>query len=93
IRRLNREELTSDDFAYLDKEEVRWEEVERLETGFYETGRKDGRKEGKEEGKEETALDMLKFGLDIKDVSKITGIPVSRLKDQIDQNGTDGNHK
>ncbi|MCP4219511.1 MAG: hypothetical protein GY765_33055, partial [bacterium] len=47
IRRLNREELTSDDFAYLDKEEVRWEEVERLETGFYETGRKDGRKEGK----------------------------------------------
>ncbi|MCP4217545.1 MAG: hypothetical protein GY765_23085, partial [bacterium] len=90
-RRLNREELTSDDFAYLDKEEVRWEEVERLETGFYETGRKDGRKEGKkegkEEGKEETALDMLKFGLDIKDVSKITGIPVSRLKEQIDQTG------
>ncbi len=92
MRRLNSEELTGDDFEYIEKEKELWEEVERLEVNMYQSGMKDGRRDGMKEGRkvgieegikegiEETATKMLTFGMSVEDVAKITGLPVDKLK-------------
>ncbi len=50
IRRLRRDKLTDEDFAYIADEKKTWEEVERMERGIYEDGKKDGEKLGIEKG-------------------------------------------
>jgi hypothetical protein len=57
IRRLNKSELTEEDYEYIENEAEMWREVERLERGYYEDGLRDGRlggiQEGRKEGREE----------------------------------------
>ncbi len=53
IRRLRRDGLTDEDFAYIEDEKKTWEEVERLERGIYEDGKKDGEKIGHQKGLED----------------------------------------
>ena len=53
IRRLNKSTLTEEDYEYIDNEDEMWEEVERLERGYYEDGRREGVYEGIEMGREE----------------------------------------
>ncbi|MCP4153774.1 MAG: hypothetical protein GY757_38970 [bacterium] len=89
MRRLNREDLTDDDFQYIEEEKELWEEVERLETNMYQSGVKDGKREGRKEGMEEgmekgmekAAAKMLTFGMPIEDVAKITGLSIDNLKE------------
>lgn len=50
IRRLNKSELTEDDYEYIESETEMWQEVERLERGYYEDGLRDGRLSGIKEG-------------------------------------------
>jgi hypothetical protein len=51
IRRLRRDDLTAEDFAYIEDEKKTREEIDRLERGIYEDGKKDGEKIGIEKGK------------------------------------------
>ena len=48
-------------------------------------GRKEGIKEGMEKGikqeKKETARNMIKFGMKIEDIAKITGLTVSEIEE------------
>ena len=52
---------------------------EGLEKGL-EQGLKKGKQEGREEGKQQTALAMLRDGLDIKKISKYTGLTPEKIK-------------
>jgi hypothetical protein len=85
IRRLRRDELTDEDFVYIEDEKKTWEEVERLERGIYEDGKKDGEKIGFEKGiekkGEEIALNMIKHGMDIDTITKLTGFSLEKLKE------------
>ena len=40
-----------------------------------------GREEGMEKGKKETARNMIKFGLGIEDVAKITGLTIREIEE------------
>lgn len=53
---------------------------EGIEEGKKE-GIKEGKKEGFEKGKTESALNMLNFGIKIEDASKITGIPIDKIRE------------
>jgi hypothetical protein len=89
IRRLRRDELTDEDFAYIADAKKIWEEVERLERGIYEDGKKDGEKIGIEKGEkigfekkgEEIALNMMKHGMDIESIVLITGLSHEKLEE------------
>jgi hypothetical protein len=62
IRRLRKDTLTDADFDYIADEKKAWEEVERLERGFYEDGIKDGKQEGIKEGIKEGIEKGIKEG-------------------------------
>ena len=53
IRRLEKDVLNQDDLDYIERERQAWEEVRRLERGFYEDGYEEGREVGREVGREE----------------------------------------
>jgi hypothetical protein len=72
-----------------------WKEIRMLKVFEYaeEVGRKEGRKEGKEEGKtkkaQEITIEMLKDGMNIKQIAKFTKLPeeeVLKLKKELDEN-------
>ena len=78
MRRLNKEKLTKEDIEYIADEREGWEEVARLEQGYYEDGRRDGREEGKEEIKQgqsanqhEIVRKMLNRGYNSNEISEI----------------------
>jgi len=50
IRRLNQTRLTDEDWQYIEHEQEMWAEVERLENGYYETGRHEGYHSGYQNG-------------------------------------------
>ena len=87
IRRLERDALSQDDIDYIERERQAWEEVRRLERGFYEDGYeegcekgfKDGREEGREEGREtrdrEIVLRNARKGRSIAEIADIVDIP------------------
>jgi len=89
IRRLRRDELTEEDFAYIEDEKRTWEEVDRLERGIYEDGKKDGEKLGIEKGEKlgiekgqaEIIISMIKHGMDIESIAKVTGLSHSKLEE------------
>jgi hypothetical protein len=83
IRRLRRDNLTDEDFAYIADAKKNWEEVERLERGIYEDGKKDGEKIGIEKGKSEIVLNMIKQGMTIESIIQITGLSHSRVEEII----------
>ncbi|MCP4702006.1 MAG: hypothetical protein GY862_34885, partial [Gammaproteobacteria bacterium] len=92
MRRLNKGELTKEDMEYIADEQEAWEEVARLERGYYEDGRREGREEGREEGKKEgreegqlankyeTARKMFSQGYDPDKIAGITELPVEEVK-------------
>jgi predicted transposase/invertase (TIGR01784 family) len=81
IRRLRRDELTEEDFVYIEDEKRTREEVGRLERGIYEDGKKDGEKIGIEKGQAEIVISMIKNGMDIEAIAKITGLSHSKLEE------------
>jgi len=78
MRRLRRVDLPQDDVTYIEEEKTFWEEVDRLENGIYQDGkktglkegRKKGRKKGREEGRQEGREEGEKIGIE-KGVEKI----------------------
>ncbi len=70
MKRINKKELTEDDFFYIENEKTIWEEVERFERQIYE----DGRKKGIKEGKEKIAKVMKNSGLPVEKISEITNL-------------------
>ena len=77
IKRINKKELTEDDFIYIENEKKIQEEVERFERQIYE----DGKKEGKEKTTKEIAKLMKNSGLSIEKISEITNLS----KEEIDE--------
>ncbi len=93
--------MTEEDFAYIEDEKRTWEEVDRLERGIYEDGKKDGEKIGIEKGAKighqkgledgekigiekgqtELVLNMIKSGMDIDSIAKVTGLSHSKLEE------------
>jgi hypothetical protein len=63
MMRLRKDNLTEDDFLYINKETEIWDEVELLEKNMYEGGRKDGHKAGIIEGKKEGIIEGKKEGM------------------------------
>ncbi|SHG46672.1 conserved hypothetical protein (putative transposase or invertase) [Thermosyntropha lipolytica DSM 11003] len=55
--------------------------AERLRREGREKGREEGREEGRKEGREETALNALREGLDVKLISRLTGLSVERIEE------------
>ncbi|SHG46566.1 conserved hypothetical protein (putative transposase or invertase), partial [Thermosyntropha lipolytica DSM 11003] len=55
--------------------------AERLRREGREEGRKEGREEGRKEGREEAALNALREGLDVKLISRLTGLSVERIEE------------
>jgi hypothetical protein len=70
MKRINKKELTEDDFFYIENEKTIWEEVERFERQIYE----DGREEGLKKGKEEIAKVLKNSELSIEKISEITNL-------------------
>jgi predicted transposase/invertase (TIGR01784 family) len=59
-----------------------------MELRAMEEGKEEGKKEGQEEGKEEVALNLLRMGLPIEQVSEATGLSldkIQQLQSQLDQ--------
>ena len=77
MKRINKKELTEDDFFYIENEKTIWEEVERFERQIYE----DGKKEGKEKTTKEIAKVMKDSELSIEKISEITDLS----KEEIDK--------
>jgi len=44
-----------------------------------EEGKQEGKKEGKKEGKQEIALNLLRIGMDVVQVSQVTGLTVGQV--------------
>jgi hypothetical protein len=65
IRRLRKDVLTTEDFDYIEDQKTALEEIERLERGFYEDGKKEGREEGREIGREEGREEGREIGREI----------------------------
>ncbi len=61
------------------KEEIE-EKIEKGREKGREEGREKGREEGREEGKRETARNMIKFGMEIEVVAKITGLTINEIQ-------------
>ncbi len=95
IRRLEKESLSEDDLSYIANEQEIWEEVAKMEQGYYEDGRYDGRwegreigreegreegrKEGREEGRRKIAQQLLDI-LDDQTIAKKTGLSVEEVQ-------------
>ena len=87
IKRINKKELSEDDFQYIENETTIREEVDRFEGQIYEDGREDGRVEGmetgKEQGKKENAADVavkLKAkGFDDDIIAEVTGLSLEEI--------------
>ncbi|HLP48214.1 MAG TPA: hypothetical protein VK469_19885 [Candidatus Kapabacteria bacterium] len=81
--------FSDEKIAHIEDEKKTWEEVERLERGIYEDGKKDGEKIGIEKGekigiekgREGIALNMIKHGMDIESIAQITGLSHSKLEE------------
>jgi hypothetical protein len=94
--RLKKDNLTEDDFLYINKETEIWDEVELLEKNMYEGGRKDGHKagiiegkiegkkegmiEGKKEGKKEMAKMLKESGIDTDIIAKTSGLSKEEIE-------------
>ena len=57
-----------------------WEEVDRLERGIYEDGKKDGEKIGIEKGQAEIVISMIKHGMEIQTIAEITDSPIEKIE-------------
>ena len=91
IKRINKKELSEDDFQYIENERTIREEVERFEGQIYEDGREEGREEGraegmergKQQGKKENAFDVavkLKAkGFDDDIIAEVTGLSLEEI--------------
>lgn len=87
MRRLNRGALTEEDEAYIESEQEMWEEVVRLEQGYYDRGHRDGWLDGRDvgfaDGQQTKALDtarkMLADGLDPEVIAKYTELPLEAV--------------
>ena len=44
-----------------------------------EEGKQEGKKEGKKEGKQEIALNLLRIGMDVVQVSQVTGLTIAQV--------------
>jgi hypothetical protein len=87
MRRLRRDGLTTEDYSYIAEEEEFWIEVERMETGLYEDGKKDGEKIGEKKGErianEKVVLNMFQKGIPPEDISSMTGIALPLINEII----------
>ncbi len=83
IRRLERDALSPEDLDYIERERQNWEEVRRLERGFFEDGYEEGREkgfmDGHEEGREareqEIVLRNARKGRSVAEIADITDLP------------------
>lgn len=70
-----------------------WEEVARLEQGYYERGHREGGRDGRDEGRQEKAIEnariMLADGLDLASVVKYTGLLLTDVIALADQKADD----
>lgn len=97
IRRLNRGGLTEEDVEYIENEQEMWEEVVRLEQGYYERGHREGGLDGRDagfvedrvEGQKENAIEnariMLADGLDLETVAKYTRFSLADVTALVDE--------
>lgn len=89
MRRLNKDGLTDDDLRYIEHEQETWEEVNRLEQGYYNNGLRDGRRKGERIGEQrgkanlsrQIVMRMSKKNKTPDEISDLTGLPVERIRE------------
>ncbi len=69
IRRLERKALTEDDLRYIEKERENWEQVARLERGFF----KDGLRQGEKNEQRRMVMRLASQKKTIDDIIELTG--------------------
>jgi hypothetical protein len=82
MKRINKKELTEDDFLYIENEKEIREEVERFEQGIYEVARKDVWEDGMEKGIEKGIKKGEKRGEKIKAVEIATRLKAKGFDDE-----------
>ena len=84
---VTRFEVTKPEKHYIDLEDVYTmlgETIDKIiekQKEDVKSARSEGKKDGKKEGKKEVAIDMLKEGVGVEFISRVTKIPMSDLKE------------
>jgi len=76
MRRLSRDRLTEEDLRYIEQERDAWEQVTRLERGYYEDGFIDGEKKRESE----IVVRIYKKGKSAEEIAELTGLSMEKVE-------------